>query len=64
MNQLAALLEGATAVHDVPSSKQQYPTVYTRRKMHIHIGNPGMYSGCPLTTTTLGNPNSAVLGSG
>ena len=25
--------------------------LYTRRNIHIHIGNPGMSPGCPLTTT-------------
>ena len=39
-------------VRDVPSNKEQHP-VYP--KIHIPSGNPGMYPGCPLTTT--GNRN-------
>ena len=26
--------------------------IYPRRKMHVHQGNPGMYAGCLLTTTS------------
>ena len=33
----------------VRSSRQQI--LYTRRKVHINLGNPGMYPGCPLATT-------------
>ena len=37
-----------TTVGDVPSNKEEHP-LYP--KIHIPIRNPGMYPGCPLTTT-------------
>ena len=38
----------SSAVGDVPSNQEQHP-LYP--KIHIPIGNPGMYPGCRLTTT-------------
>lgn len=44
----AGLDQGLSAMGDVPSTKQRHP-LYP--KIRIHVGNPGMYYGCPLTTT-------------
>ena len=38
----------STTVGDVSSNKEQHP-LYS--KIHIPIGNPGMYPGCPPATT-------------
>ena len=39
----------SATVADVPSNKEQHPLYPT---ILIPIGNPGMYPGCPSTTTT------------
>ena len=36
------------SVGDIPSNKEHHPLF---PKIHIPIGNPGMYPGCPLMTT-------------
>lgn len=46
------------AVGDVPSTKKQYPTLSAARSISIHVGNPGMYPGCPLTAT--GSRNAKI----